>query len=98
MKMGAFLLGGLVGAAAVVYFNNSRSLSFAGLSNRSNQSAGKTARSGKTQTHTTGNKFSGSEWNGAGLEDVEELIKKDPTVKTQVDEIMNKSEKSYMTQ
>jgi hypothetical protein len=96
--MGAFLFGGLVGAAAVVYFNSNRPLSFAGLSNRSNHSAGIAAKSGKTQTQSTGNNFSGSEWNGAGLQDVEELVKKDPTVKTQVDEIMNKSEKSYMTQ
>lgn len=98
MRMGAFLFGGLVGAAAVVYFNSSRSLSFAGLSNRSNHSTGKSANSAKPQTHSTGNKSAGSEWNGAGLEDVEELIKQDPAVKTQVDEIMNKSEKSYMTQ
>ena len=98
MKMGAFLLGGLVGAAAVVYFNSNRSLSFAGLSNRSSHSAGKTANAGKTNANAASNKFSSSEWNGAGLNEVEQLIQKDPTVKSQVDEIMNKSEQSYMTQ
>ncbi|TMV51319.1 hypothetical protein FE783_05925 [Paenibacillus mesophilus] len=98
MRMGAFLFGGLVGAAAVVYFNSNRSFSFAGLSNRSSHSAGKGAHSAKTNVNAASNKFSGSDWNAAGMNEVEQLIKDDPTVKSQVDEIMNKSEQSYMTQ
>ncbi|MDF2713307.1 MAG: hypothetical protein K0R28_232 [Paenibacillus sp.] len=98
MKMGAFLLGGLVGAAAVVYFNSNRSFSFAGLSNRSSHSAGKMANTGKSNVNASSNTFSGSEWNGAGLNEVEQMIQKDPTVKSQVDDILNKSEQSYMTQ
>lgn len=98
MKMGAFLLGGLVGAAAVVYFGSGRSLSFAGWSNRTSHSSGKAAKPFKSSAHASADKSSGKEWNGAGMSDVEELIHKDPTVQGQVDDILNKSDKSYMTQ
>lgn len=95
MRMGAFLLGGLIGAAAVVYFNSGRSWSFAGMSGRASKAAGKGSKS--NAVFGTG-KSSDSTWSKAGFDDLEQLIEKDPTVKSQVGEILNKSGKVELTQ
>lgn len=97
MKMGAFMLGGLVGAAAVMYFNRNRSWSFAGLSHRTRESVGKMGNA-VAATNVSSHKSSKSDWTESGVEEVVDMIRKDPAVKKEVDEILNGSGKSYMTQ
>ncbi|MEF3301842.1 hypothetical protein [Paenibacillus sp. GYB003] len=93
MRMGAFLLGGLVGAACVMYLNRNNSWSFAGLSSGAREFAGK--RSGAFADSA---QKVGSAWNESGLDEVEKMIQKDPAVKHEVDEILSESGNKYMTQ
>ncbi|PYI54967.1 hypothetical protein DLM86_10490 [Paenibacillus flagellatus] len=96
--MGAFLLGGIVGAAAVVYWNRNRTMSFAGLSSQAGDVVGKVVKSAAKPASTTTTTFDKSADASRGLDKVEELIQQDPTVKKQVDEILDKSDSPYMTQ
>jgi hypothetical protein len=102
--MGAFLLGGIVGAAAVMYMNGSRPWSFAGLANRAGKSmnmGGGVKQANRSAAFASSNKSSAdSKWSSAGLEDLESLINEDQTVKGKVDDIIHSSKhtSSGMTQ
>ncbi|MBD2861342.1 hypothetical protein [Paenibacillus oceani] len=104
MRMGAFLLGGVVGAAAVVYYMRGKHMSFAGLTSQtsdmfSKPTSSKPVKFASSSSHS--DKFSSSSNSSrseSGLGQVEELIAQDAAVKSQVDEILNKSASSYMTQ
>ncbi|GAA3405272.1 hypothetical protein ACFFNY_28720 [Paenibacillus hodogayensis] len=99
MRIGAFLLGGLAGAAVVMYVQRNNPMSFMGMGSSRTHERNKTARSGKNfSSHASSGSFSESAWNGSGLDQLEKLIKKDPAVKSQVDEILHKSQESFMTQ
>ncbi|GAA4870419.1 hypothetical protein GCM10023310_57490 [Paenibacillus vulneris] len=111
MKFGSFLLGGLVGAAAVVYFNNkSKSMLFSAISSK-NQSLGGFADKAGASNHSDvkNQPASGSESIHAkkeagstheGLARVEALINKDAEIKAAVDEILteNQQKEVYQTQ
>lgn len=93
MKVGSFLLGGMVGAAAVIYMSSkSKSMLLSALSSN-NQSVGNGA--GKTSSPTR----SASAGTG-GLGRVEEIINKEPKLKATVDEILkgNETKEQYQTQ
>jgi hypothetical protein len=90
MKMGAFLLGGLVGAAVVMYWNRNKTM-FAGFSSHAGNWMGKPFQSSARVNKST-DKFSAND-SDAGLEKVESMIKQDPEVKRQVDEILHESNK-----
>jgi hypothetical protein len=93
MRMGAFLLGGLVGAVAVAYFSRSNRpmmlssmMSGQGLGKMMNRarnrmagtSAQSSAQSAAAQQDTASD----------GMKQVEKIIKKDPNLKGQVDQIL----------
>lgn len=92
MRMGAFLLGGIVGAAVVMYMNRNKTM-FAGFSSQMGKMMGKSFPSSARANKST-DKFSGLD-NEAGMEKVESMIKQDPEVKHQVDEILHQSGKAY---
>ncbi|RKN84615.1 hypothetical protein [Paenibacillus ginsengarvi] len=107
MKMGAFLLGGIVGAAAVMYMNRGGSWSFAGMSDmfgtsmngaKANQRNNRHFRSSSSSSHTRD--MSRDNGRNAGRDDadfkeMENMIKSDPNVKKEVDEILGQSGRSY---
>lgn len=93
MRAMSFLVGGIVGAAAVIYFmNNNRQGLF--LLNAGEKVAGKWMNGAV-------NKMSSSKaeesWSGIGLDTVEQMINEDPEVKKAVQDILNK-ETTYQTQ
>lgn len=100
MRMGAFLLGGVVGAAAVVYYMRGKNMSLAGFTNQTNDMFSKpsTSKPAKFVSSHSDKFSSSSSRSDSGLDKVEDLIAQDAAVKSQVDEILNKSESSYMTQ
>jgi len=90
MRMSSFIIGGLVGAAAVVYFNRNNkpimfSLSQAGESvNRMVDAAMNKVRENKSDS---------------GLNQVKQMAEKDPEVKHEINEIMKEnSESQFQTQ
>lgn len=101
MRMGAFLFGGLVGAAAVMYLNRNRSgMSFAGMSSQAGDVVGKmvsAASSVSMKPEKTASSFSTMPQKD-NLDEVEKLIHKDATVKQQVNEILNENGRTFMTQ
>jgi hypothetical protein len=84
--MGAFLLGGLVGAAAVIYISRSRNISFAGFSSQTSDSVGKMMAS-------TPSVDKESEW-----KKIEQIVNSDPEIKKTIDEIMQKQNETGLTQ
>ncbi|WP_028548697.1 hypothetical protein [Paenibacillus sp. UNC451MF] len=112
MKVGTFLLGGLVGAAAVIYFNNkSKSMLFSAISSNK-QSLGNVSDKSKERSseHMNGNAQHSSEpvsnmkkeesSASDGLSRVEAIINKEPEIKAVVDEILaeNHQKEVYQTQ
>ncbi len=97
MRMSGFLLGGLVGAAVVLYMkNNNRPMLMSALG-FDKQSMGKMAEKAKhlfSETGIAGLGKSDGTQSAKGLSTVKEIINKDPHLKTQVDEIMNESQNS----
>ncbi|WP_240413901.1 hypothetical protein [Paenibacillus periandrae] len=101
MRVGSFLLGGLVGAAAVVYLSGrSRSMLMSSFSSN-NQSIGNNVNKNGSSHQSAGhnaNKSASTE--RAGLGRVEEIINKEPALKATVDEILrdSKHKEQYQTQ
>ncbi|OXM88093.1 hypothetical protein [Paenibacillus rigui] len=103
MKFGSFLLGGLVGAAAVVYFNNkSKSMLLSAFTSNNqslghvmdkakdrftDQSAEDKAKS-KAAANTSFKKDDPFNTAGGGLEKVKDIVKEDPQLKSTVNEIL----------
>lgn len=96
MRMGSFIIGGLIGASAVMYFNNAsnRKMVLQGWNSASqnmnkwfdsamNTVAERTLRDSKSFS----NKKTSMD-KGNGLEQVEKLVNEDPELKSQVDEIL----------
>lgn len=112
MKVGSFLLGGLVGAAAVIYFNNkSKSMLFSAISSN-NRSLGNCSDKSKDRTSDVSqeNAHHASEpqphmmhddaKSTDGMSKVEAIINKEPEIKAVVDEILaeNHQKEVYQTQ
>jgi hypothetical protein len=111
MKWSAFLLGGLVGAAAVVYMQKGKkSMMFAGMGNSTGDSVSKMLDKGKDQVmngfdssksgmQQRNASKSASTDGKADIGKVEEIIKKDAAVKSQVDQILaeNNQKDSYQS-
>lgn len=98
MRVGAFLLGGLAGAAAVVYFRRNYSLPFDVFSRHDDDHERKQKRWGRSSFSSSSRKREDDESKEYGFDQLETLIKKDPAVKSQIDEILHKSEGNFMTQ
>jgi Sec-independent protein translocase protein TatA len=102
MRMGMFLLGGIVGAAAVVYINRNNMM----MSNFSNagQSVGKMMDNAKTKFSSMNmgmnrdseksNQNSTQSNEKTNLSKVEEIVNKDANLKSQVDEILENNNQS----
>jgi hypothetical protein len=93
MRMGAFLLGGIVGAAAVMYWNRNGMMG---------QVMGK-AKTAFSQMNEGGTVNMTDNWsrNSAsasnnGLDKVKEIIDQDPELRKQVDEITSNKSEAYM--
>ena len=92
MRMGAFLLGGLVGAVAVAYLSRSnRPMMLSSM--MSGQGLGKMMNRAKNRM--TGSSAQSSAQSAAqqdtaagGMKQVEKIVKKDPNLKGQVDQIL----------
>ncbi len=98
MRMSSFVVGGLVGAAAVMYFSrNNKSMALGSL----NQVMGRTknsmmdfassAMSQGMNKNMSSHKQSKAD-KQAGLDKVEKIINEDPSVKAEVDKIMMSSQ------
>ncbi|MGO4273754.1 hypothetical protein AB4Z22_28640 [Paenibacillus sp. TAF58] len=101
MKIGTFLLGGIAGAAAVIYLNRkSKSLLFSAFSS-SSESMGKVVDKAKDSLvnksfgNSAAKNFSTSNTNG--LNQVEKIVKEDPHLKSTVNEIMRENRESTTT-
>ncbi|MDB5053786.1 MAG: hypothetical protein JWM44_1836 [Bacilli bacterium] len=107
MRMGMFLLGGIVGAAAVVYINRNNMM----MSNFSNagQSVGNMMDKAKTKFSSMNmgmnrdteksNQNSTQSNDKTDLSKVEEIVNKDPNLKSKVDEILeNQSSTNFRMQ
>lgn len=89
MKVGTFLLGGLVGAGVVMYWNRRGKLAaFSAIShqagNMMNHAVDRTKDAVKTTSHMK-TKFEPDH----GLDKVEEIVNRDPELKKHVDEIIH---------
>ncbi|NOU99241.1 hypothetical protein [Paenibacillus planticolens] len=99
MRIGTFLLGGIAGAAAVIYLNRkSKSMLFSAFSS-SSESMGKVMDkakdtfASKSSSDKTVRNFSSSSTNsgasaGGGLNQVEKIVKEDPHLRVTVSEIL----------
>jgi gas vesicle protein len=97
MRMGTFLLGGIVGACAVVYMNRKNGMMLSNFTN-AGQSIGNMVNKAKSKfsnmdmdtnsNNTNANSINGHSNRDEGLGKVEEIVKKDPNLKNKVDEIM----------
>jgi hypothetical protein len=112
MRMGTFLLGGIVGACAMVYMNRKNGMMLSNITN-AGQSVGNMVNKAKskftnmdmdmgTSSHnTSGNNINGHSNHDEGLAKVEEIVKKDPNLKNKVDEILaenNQNASSFRVQ
>jgi Na+-transporting NADH:ubiquinone oxidoreductase subunit NqrC len=101
MKIGTFLLGGIAGAAAVVYLNRkSKSMLFSAFSS-SSESVGKAVDKAKNTfvnksfTDSMAKNFSNSSANN--LNQVEKIVKEDPNLKVTVSEILQENKENTST-
>lgn len=101
MRLGAFLLGGVTGAAAIMAWQKNRDKMnmglFMGTGNPINKAmnAAFSKGNGSKMNQSNENKFSNT-----GLEEVSSIVNEDPELKRQVDEIFdeNHSNKSYSSE
>jgi len=106
MRMGAFLLGGLVGAAAVIYFQNNRnSMMFSTMNNATNsldkivdkgkQLFGMNNNQQKSQSVSSNHKSQAGSAKSldskADLDKVGEIVKQGSNVEQKVDEILSEN-------
>ena len=103
MRMSGFLVGGILGAAAAMYFSrNNKPMLLANVNwDQAVDKAGQFVRSAKTMWDTASivtATSSSDKKSGPGLSKVEEIIHSDPTLSHQVDEIMKDSHKQTVTQ
>ncbi|OPH60883.1 hypothetical protein BC351_16970 [Paenibacillus ferrarius] len=100
MKIGTFLLGGIAGAAAVVYLNRkSKSMLFSAFSS-SSESMGKVVDKAKdtftsktfNSTSTAPKSFTNS--GASNLTQVEKIVKEDPSLKATVNEILSENKEN----
>lgn len=98
LKMTGFVVGGLLGAAAAIYFSRSNrtfSLASLGSAGQALDSVVEKARSKMMapdkRPPATGASGSQSAAPGAGLAQVQTMVNKDPALKSEVDQIMKES-------
>lgn len=101
MKIGTFLLGGIAGAAAVVYLNRkSKSMLLSAFSS-SSESMGKVVDKAKdsfvnkSAGGTAFKNFSSTSMNN--LNEVEKIVKEDPHLKSTVNEILHENKENTST-
>ncbi|MEX2460961.1 MAG: hypothetical protein WD469_06615 [Paenibacillaceae bacterium] len=88
MRMGTFLLGGIVGAIAVSYMNRNNGMMMANLAN-AGQSVGRMVTQAKSKfSNMNSNMSMDKSSESADLPRVQEILNKDPELKTKVDEIL----------
>jgi hypothetical protein len=99
MRMGTFLLGGVAGAAAVIYLNRKTKSTllraFISSDDSMGNIAGKTKDtfSGKPGSETSAKNFNGSN----NFQQVEKIIKEDPNLHQTVNEILQESSTNKTT-
>ncbi|SFK92402.1 hypothetical protein SAMN03159341_102176 [Paenibacillus sp. 1_12] len=101
MKVGAFLLGGLVGAAAVVYLSGkSKSMLMSSFSSNRESVGNNINKNGNNNQSASHNANKPGSSDRTGLGRVEEIINKEPALKATVDEILRDSQhkEQYQTQ
>ncbi|SDN88252.1 hypothetical protein SAMN04487897_105256 [Paenibacillus sp. yr247] len=101
MKIGTFLLGGIAGAAAVIYLNRkSKSMLFSAFSSTS-ESMGKVVDKAKDTfvNKSFGNSAAKSSSNTStnSLNQVEKIVKEDPHLKATVNEILSDNKENTST-
>jgi Sec-independent protein translocase protein TatA len=101
MRMVTFLLGGILGACAVVYMNRNNGMMLSNITN-AGQSVGNMVSKAKSKlsnmnmdmikdtnsNNTSSNRINGHSNDDENLAKVEEIVKKDPNLKNKVDEIL----------
>ncbi len=88
MRLGTFLLGGVAGAAAVIYLNRkSKSMLFSAFSS-SSDTMGKAMNKAKDTMTGAFNAASFNKQSKDNLGQVENIVKSDPALKQTVDEIL----------
>lgn len=98
MRIGTFLLGGIAGAAAVVYLNRrSKSMLLSAFSS-SSESMGKVVDKAKdtwSNKSTGGTAFKNFSSSGTNnLNQVEKIVKEDPGLKAAVNEILHENKEN----
>jgi len=104
MKMSGIVIGGVLGAAAAMYFNRNRAVSFAGIGNAGQlidnvveKARSKMMTPDKRSYYGSNHQSSptASQTNttstatsGAGLAQVQSIVDKDPALKSQVNDIL----------
>ncbi|WNR42473.1 hypothetical protein [Paenibacillus roseipurpureus] len=101
MKLGTFMLGGIAGAAAVIYLNRkSKSMLFSAFSS-STDSMGKVMDKAKDTfvNKSFGEAISPSfaSKSSSGLNPIEKIVKEDPSLKATVNEILQDNKVSTST-
>ncbi|TXK76563.1 hypothetical protein [Paenibacillus sp. N3.4] len=101
MKIGTFLLGGIAGAAAVVYLNRkSKSMLFSAFSS-SSESMGKVVDKARDSLVSKSFKESTakntSQTSSNNLNQVEKIVKEDPQLKATVNEILQDNKENTTT-
>ncbi|OCT12504.1 hypothetical protein A8709_32280 [Paenibacillus pectinilyticus] len=101
MKLGTFMLGGIAGAAAVIYLNRkSKSMLFSAFSS-SSESMGKVVDKAKDSfsNKSFGDSMSRnfSSTSSTGLNQVEKIVKEDPHLKATVNEILQDNKATAST-
>lgn len=102
MRIGAFMLGGIAGAAAVIYLNRkSKSMMLSAFSS-SSESMGKVVDKAKDSfgskafKDSTAKNFSGASSNSSSgnLNQVEKIVKEDPSLKATVNQILQDNQEN----
>lgn len=101
MRLGTFLLGGLVGAAAAVYITNRSKLQlwaamtngnqFGSMMNKAKMTVDRFSNSGRTDASPceTSAGVQSHEHDSGGLDQVKSMVNDDPKLRAQVDEIVS---------
>ncbi|HEY0826754.1 MAG TPA: hypothetical protein VGE40_01545 [Bacilli bacterium] len=104
MRIGGFLFGSLVGAAAVVYFSRNNKPTMASSWSQAGDSINNLVDTAKNKMMNMSTKMQQNKQNPSqnqtGMEKVEDIVNQDPRVKHQVNEILqdNNVSKPQITQ
>lgn len=100
MRIGAFMLGGIIGAAAVVYLTRNNNMMTMSSMNQPGQMLSSAMGNARQKIQDTAMKamdmtMNRSSQKAADMQQVEQIVNEDPALKQQVDEIINTSSRSH---